>query len=340
MIMTSQGVLQQKRIFGYDALKALAAFFVVLYHVGMVDFGYQPGQYYYPNLTQILWLFCACGVPLFFMVNGALTVDKNYSLKKSAHKAGKLLFSGIVWGVVVMCLLAARYHDMTRFAVHNLSYYWFLFTLAALYIISFLIGKLPLWRRWAIVAILLAFPFMTNLIWDVIQLRDPGITLPKWGHSGAFTLYGVVYLYVGNLLASRRINKWLVIACAVLGLGLLTMEAIAVVNHTKEPFEGGNYCFPTVGALLLSSALFIWIKDWNLKDSWLKRYITFLGNNALGIYIFHLILMIIIGWLFPSLHGVNVHPLLAILITLAYTTASALISEGLRHTPLAFLLKL
>ena len=70
------------RIFGYDALKALAAFFVVLYHVGMVDMGYHEGEYYFPTLTQILWLFCACGVPLFFMVNGALTVHRNYDLKK------------------------------------------------------------------------------------------------------------------------------------------------------------------------------------------------------------------------------------------------------------------
>ena len=51
---------EKKRVFGYDALKALAAFFVVLYHVGMVDMGYRDGQYYYPTLVQVLWLFCAC----------------------------------------------------------------------------------------------------------------------------------------------------------------------------------------------------------------------------------------------------------------------------------------
>ena len=46
-------VLEKKRIFGYDALKALAAFFVVLYHVGMVDFGFQEGVYYYPTITRL-----------------------------------------------------------------------------------------------------------------------------------------------------------------------------------------------------------------------------------------------------------------------------------------------
>ena len=50
------------RILGYDALKALAAFLVVLYHVGMVDFGYREGIYYIPTITQLMWLFCACPI--------------------------------------------------------------------------------------------------------------------------------------------------------------------------------------------------------------------------------------------------------------------------------------
>ena len=68
----------KKRIFGYDAAKALAAFFVVLYHCGMVDFGYSEGEYYYPTFVQFLWLFTACGVPLFFTVNGALTISRKF----------------------------------------------------------------------------------------------------------------------------------------------------------------------------------------------------------------------------------------------------------------------
>lgn len=82
--------MPKQRIFGLDLLKALAAFFVVLYHVGMVDLGYREGVYYYPTLTQVLWLFCACGVPLFFMINGALTVSRHYDLKKTAVKGRPL----------------------------------------------------------------------------------------------------------------------------------------------------------------------------------------------------------------------------------------------------------
>lgn len=332
--------VSKERIFGYDALKALAAFFVVLYHVGMVDLGYREGEFYYPTLVQLLWLFCACGVPLFFMVNGALTVNRNYDLKKSATKAGRLVFAGAFWGIVVMCLHAAKNHDLSSFTPGMLTYYWFLFSLAIMYMLNYLLGCLPQWCRLMVVGMLLFFPFLTNQVWDFILLYSPGITMPSWGHVGAFTMYGLVYLYAGDYLARHQINRWLACVLAVLGLGLLAVEATAVVNHTHQPFEGGNYCFPTMGALLLTSALFVWLKGWNLKDSFFKRFVVILGDNALGIYIFHLILMIIVGMLFPHLGETTVSPVVAIMMALAYMVASAIISAAIRRSPVNFLLKL
>ena len=330
---------KNKRIFGYDAIKALAAFFVVLYHVGMVDMGYRDGEYYYPTIAQFLWLFDACGVPLFFMANGALTVSRHYDFKKSMTKACRLLALGVFWGVLVMCEHASFY-GTSYFAVPKVFYFWFLFSLAIMYIASYVLGQLKPWCRWAVIVLLLIFPFTTNMIWDFIQLFRPEYGLPKWGHIGVFMLYGIVYLYAGDYLAHHRVGKWVPWLCAIIGLALLVIETIAVVNRTHMKFEGGNYCFPTMGALLLSCAVFIWVKDWNLKDSILKRFITFLGNNALGIYIFHLMIMFLLGRLFPQITGSYVHPVLAIVITLAYMVVSASISELIRRSPLSFLLKL
>ena len=330
----------KERIFGYDALKALAAFFVVLYHVGMVDLGYREGEYYYPTIVQVLWLFCACGVPLFFMVNGALTVSRNYDLKKSATKAGRLLFAGVFWGVVVMGLFALRNHNLSSFNVGMLNYYWFLFSLALMYLLNYFINRVPGFYRYVIVVALLIFPFMTNLIWDFIILFNPTKRIPAWGHFGAFSLYGLVYLYAGDYLAHHQVGRWKALVAGIVGLAFLTLEATAAVNHFHTQFEGGNYCFPTIGALLLSVALFVWIKDKDIKDSFFRRLVIFLGNNALGIYIFHLILMVILGGLFPQLHGVTLHPIMAVLIAVAYMVISAFISETIIHSPLRFLLKL
>ena len=330
----------KQRILGYDALKAFAAFLVVLYHVGLVDFGYQEGVYYYPTLAQEIWLVCACGVPLFFMVNGALTVHRKYDLKKTATKSARLVFVGIFWAIVVMCLYALRDHNMSSFSLPRIGYYWFLFSLAFIYLINYLICRLPYWCRWVIVLVLLVFPFATNLAWDIVILKSPETTLTSWRH-GAFTLYGLVYLYVGDYLGNvKKIGKWIPAVCAIIGLALLTIETIAVVNHTHMQFEGGNYCFPTYGALLLSIAIFLMVKDLKTTNTSFAKFMTFLGNNALGIYIFHLILMIIVGACFPSLYDMVIHPVLAVLMAIGYTIASAFLSEWIRCSHVSFLLKL
>ena len=332
--------IQLQRIFGYDALKALAAFLVVLYHVGMVDLGYRAGEYYYPTITQLLWLFTACGVPLFFMVNGALTIKRKYDLKKTMTKAGRLVVLGAFWGVVVMALMAVRHNDLSQFSLRGIPYYWFLFSLALMYVATFVLNRLPKWCTWAVIVLLLVFPFSTNLSWDIVRLINPGMHFPAWDHIGAFTMYGLVYMYAGHHLADKRCKWWLNLIFALVGLALLAVECIAVVNAKNEPFEGGNYCFPTLGALFLSVAIFCWGRHWSASNKALCAVVSFLGNNALGIYIFHLILMIAVGWIFPQIGSTVVPAPLAVLIAIAYTFAAALISELIRRSPLRFLLKL
>ena len=155
-------------------------------------------------------------------------------------------------------------------------------------------------------------------------------------------MYGLVYLYLGDHLGRHYYNRWIALLSGVVGLALLALEATAVVNYEHTQFEGGNYCFPTLGALLLSASLFIFIRDCDVKLTWLKRFITFLGNNALGIYIIHLLLMIILNAVFILLDislGID-HPLEVILAAVIYVILSAGLSELLKRTFLAPLLKL
>ena len=332
--------MAEKRIFGYDALKALAAFFVVLYHCGMVDFGYQDGVYYYPTLVQFFWLFTACGVPLFFTVNGALTVSRKYDFKKTAIKTVRLLLIALFWGFIVRCVYGLRYHKMPTITIGSLHYYWFLYSLAYFYIINYALSLFPRWCRWVCVTALLVFPFITNFIWNIIIYIDPSTAMPKWGHVGVYTMYGLVYLYAGDYFAHNKVKKYLPLLCIIIGLALLLFEVTAVVNYKHHQYAGANYAFPSLGTLFLTIGIFVWLKEIDLRDSWLKRYIVFLGNNALGIYIFHMMLMAIVGGLLKDPENITIHPIFVIMIAIGYTTLSALISELIRRTPLAFLLKL
>ena len=72
----------QRRVFGYDVIKALAMFMVVFYHLFMLDFAFVPGEFYVPNFNKIIQMLCTSSVPMFFMVNGALTSNKRQTFKK------------------------------------------------------------------------------------------------------------------------------------------------------------------------------------------------------------------------------------------------------------------
>lgn len=68
--------------------------------------------------------------------------------------------------------------------------------------------------------------------------------------------------YAGDYLVHHRVDKRIACVDVVLGLELLALETVAVVNRTHALFEGGNYCFPSWGALFLSCSLFFLITDW------------------------------------------------------------------------------
>ena len=328
-----------KRVFGYDAMKALAAFFVVLFHFGINEFEYNEGSFYYPSLAQTLSLFTSCGVPLFFAVNGALTISRNYDFRKTINKALRLIMIALFWGIIIQCAYAIRFHRSPHVSWESLHYYWFLFSLAYFYIINYFLNLLPHWCRWACFLVLLAFPFITNYIWNVVVFINPSISIPSWGHIGVYTMYGLVYMYAGDYLAHHNIKKQISICCVLLGLALSVFEVISIVNYSHKPYEGANYAFPTLGALFMTVGLFIWLKSVDTKTIQIKRFISFLGSNALGIYIFHMLLMALSGDFLIG-YGLLSYRISIVLLAIVYTILSALISDLIRKTPLNFLLKL
>jgi len=53
-----------------------------------------------------------------------------------------------------------------------------------------------------------------------------------------------------------------------------------------------------------------------------------------------MLLMALVGTLFKGIANLTFHPIIVILMAFSYMTVSALISEFIRKSPLAFLLKL
>ncbi len=338
--MNSTGT--KKRVYGYDLLKALAMFMVVFYHFLMLDFSFEPGQLYVPNFNKIIQLICAAGVPLFFMVNGALTINNKITLNKVVVKVSRIFLIAIFWTLVLRCgvigYLIGNGQPQSVFGFIN--YYWFLISLAYVYILNYLIQILPKWCGYLLVIAIFSVTFLNNFIWDIILFVDPDHTLPRWGHTGLFTLYGIVYSRIGAYLKNRNLSTPVCILIFLLGLALNIFTTIAMTNHDGAVYDGVNGSFPTFGAMFMSIGLFGLLKD--VKDNfWPSQLIKTVGINSGGIYIFHLVFVLIIRDQMIAAFDQRTFPIyVVLLIALGVTILCAYISEWISRTPGKVLLKL
>lgn len=129
----------KKKIFLYDLVRVVACALVVLYHSPTVS---TPGY-----IQSIIYKFSSGGVPLFFMISGALILPvKDISVMATWNRIKKVLIPTIIW-IAFYSILKLLFNDMP-FDVYmkkvisipfisefNLTL-WFMYALIGIYIIS------------------------------------------------------------------------------------------------------------------------------------------------------------------------------------------------------------
>ena len=299
--------MEGKRIFGYDFIKALAMLFVVIYHFGSTDFGTVPLEgWYIPNLPKFLLSLCSAGVPLFFMVNGALTANKPTPTEKVCKKSGRLLFVAAFWTFFFTCLINPLLYGRPMPGLMQFyNYYWFLYTLVPLYWVNWFFNDKPVLRI-ILVGAIFVYPFLSNFVWTMIAAVDQDIQMPSWGHTGLFSLYAIVYYYAGHWLATRKLPPPLCLIIVLIGMLAVNVEVSIMSTYRHTIYDGVNDSFPTIGAMLIAVGLFMLLKNVTMENlPHLKKCISIIGNSTIGIYVFHrFFLELFKNYLF---HGENVH---------------------------------
>lgn len=282
--------ISQKRIFGYDLIKTIAIILIVNYHLGGIDYGtINPEGLYLPNFNKLLSLFCAAGVPLFFMVNGALMTPKNIGWKQTISRSLHLLFILIFWKVILQYVICQR----ILFISENMSHFWFLGTLSIVYIISVLLSYHKLIKI-LILSLLFIHPFITNFLLDLVILFSPSLKPHFWNHTGFFTLYAVLYYFIGSWFRDKRLPSIISFALILFGFLFIIFEVIVMSNYFHSIYDGVNSSFPTIGALLLSLGFFMLLKEVSANKLFLNHSITFVGKNTMGIYLFHVLFIFLL----------------------------------------------
>lgn len=309
------------RIFGYDLLKALTMIGIVFYHLHSIAFDGVPqdGSIYYPGVGKFFYGLLSAGVPMFYMVNGAIVGLKNPPLRKCLKTAGRLTALSIFWTLIFKwCLFPWLLDEPRTFNLGQLwEHYWFFYTFSFVYLFTWLLNRVT-WLRWLVIGSLVIFPFLTNQAWDLILYFSPHTSFPSWGHSGAMTLYTIVYYYMGRSMANLHVARWIACLSLFAGLLLVNFKVYVMTNAMGEVFDSVSSCLPTVGAMLVNSGFFLLLKDVNPNPaSHLSRFLSFIGQRTLGVYLFHLFfvkLILLYCWGYQ-----DQNPLLVMAVALSIT---------------------
>ena len=98
--------MSQKREYAFDALRVIAMIMVVVIHVANVytrSFSSISSSSYVVSL--IFSTFSRVSVPIFFMISGALLLDRKFDTKKYLKRIKKFILLIIVWDLVYLILL-------------------------------------------------------------------------------------------------------------------------------------------------------------------------------------------------------------------------------------------
>lgn len=129
----------KKRIFYFDELRALAILFVILCHTTTI---YRPYYYNFSamSIPSILNMLGWVGVPLFFMISGALLLNRDYSLKDFfKRRFARILIPFIFWIIITLILeyllLGFSTKQLINVFLGKKKYTWFIWVMMGIYLI-------------------------------------------------------------------------------------------------------------------------------------------------------------------------------------------------------------
>lgn len=308
-----------KRVYYFDFLKVIAIFLVCFYHFCLIDFHFVKSQPYFFNIDYLIYSLSSVAVPIFFMVNGALLLTKNYSYKSYLNKALKLFILLTIWKFInVLAMISIK--KITGYTAINfvgllfsnsfpnvdLTYLWFIVALIAIYLIAPILkylydNNLKLLTYILIVVSCFSFIFVLfNTVLQTIEwksaLKIGTISYIDLSYSNPFGVYSyaILYFVLGGLLYKKllsneyqKIKSPVLLLSFLIGWVSLTLWGVLFTNINNSVYDSVFSGYPTPMTFLMAISVFILFSRINISNKSVLKCCEIVSNNTLGIYLIH-----------------------------------------------------
>lgn len=300
-----------------DLLKAIAIFFVVMYHFNNLTINFLENQNTISYCNYFFEAILSTCVPIFFFVNGALLLNKDFYLKKHILKLITIILLTIIWGIITLLILMPikdQYMSLFEFGkslalwkAQWINHLWFLKAVVVIYIFFPLIKKTYDSESnslyfFLVVAFIMTFGNVllsncVNILEYIIGKNYLKANANFFGEFNAFKgIYGysIVYFILGGLFFKYKgkfyDRKWRIISIFAIGVSmvLLTLYSVLMSRSNGEIYDIVWYGYDSIPTLCMVMSLFILSLKYKINHK-LLNIISITGRNSLGIYFIHVI---------------------------------------------------
>lgn len=289
-------MVQNKRVIGYDYLRVIAIFMVVVIH-GNVAF--IPKNDSLRLIVMEIEALCLISVPCFFMISGALLLDveNDSPLKSIKMRLAKQGCPFIIWSllyVVVRIMLRKIPASIQAFTslLYEPAYYqfWFMYTLLAIYLLIPILAPLVHHISKRVYQYTLAIWLLFSVLQQTIGHIFPAFQLSEHvdlviceGYLGYFLL-GYYCKNYGMQITPKKAMGLLICGCGITAISVWAEQILSGVN--SQGFFYRSYLTP--GVVIAAIGAFLFFQNRRFCCGF---FIVRLSNISIGVFYIHMLVM-------------------------------------------------
>ena len=293
----------KNRIFYIDEIRALAILFVLLIHVTKWFANAETPDTLFWAFSSSFAALGNVGVPLFFMISGALLLNREYEINFFLKSKLLRIFIPFVFWIIIAILLRIYLNpdnatiDFVLAAIFEKGYVWFIWMLLGVYLITPVINSFVQYKGLDGVKYFLAIWLVTIILTTLNMFPFMKIELSYFaGYVGYFMLG----YYLKNCHPNISQKKLMIISLITF-LITTTFVVFLILNHHMGMWKS---FYRTIFPVIQATSVFIFFRFFeeysndheessinrffsSMKESSLGKAITSISICSYGIYLTH-----------------------------------------------------
>ena len=307
----------KKRYYSLDFIKTLAIFLVCFYHFSTMNINILEDGSLTSYITYYIYGFSSICVPLFFMVNGSLMLNKGYKFNEHVKRLINLIILIFLWGAIQLLTYAIIEGDTytikgfiygvlnwTRGRIDSL---WFLQALICLYIIFPIVKEIydkedkTLLKYMLFTVGLASFGLVfMNMCSNICQFSLGKVNIERnffnilvdpFNPFRGFRAYTLIYFIAGAILVNKikenkfSISNFKIVLLLLLSLFLLFLCGVMMSFTGDRIYDTVFEGYSTIFTFIICVLVFIIVFRNEDRLEKIGPIIKLIGSNTLGIYL-------------------------------------------------------